>query len=219
MLLHTTFSRCVSRTTFERLAMGWLPTGTVCGPTASEQREGWSAITGRSALEDRCCATIFAPVRSAGINRLDYARSQVLRIRLRHPCWPPPAGSLNRIRHRVGIRPTAMPGGGSPLDRTPDAPSLSPPAGAVLLRRMAKQHRNIRSLICERQRPVHVAGGYAVGDAGRHLGPGDRQVVEPRREITYYGQAIECQQGPVDRDKLHFTDGKGFRAISPPLAQ
>ena len=32
--------------------------------------------------------------RSAGINRLDYARSQVLRIRLRHPCWPPPSRKL-----------------------------------------------------------------------------------------------------------------------------
>src|SRR5262245_25261562 len=48
--------------------------------------------------------------RSAGINRLDHARSQVLRIRLRHPCWPPPAGSLNQIRCGVKIPDSAFSG-------------------------------------------------------------------------------------------------------------
>src|SRR5262245_14846755 len=48
--------------------------------------------------------------RSAGINRLDHARSQVLRIRLRHPCWPPPAGSLNQIRRGVKIPDSAFSG-------------------------------------------------------------------------------------------------------------
>src|SRR5262245_17446238 len=48
--------------------------------------------------------------RSAGINRLDHARSQVLRIRLHHPCWPPPAGSLNQIRRGVEIPDSAFSG-------------------------------------------------------------------------------------------------------------
>src|SRR5258708_33505964 len=31
---------------------------------------------------------------SPAINRLDHASTQVLRIRLRHPCWPPPSRKL-----------------------------------------------------------------------------------------------------------------------------
>src|ERR1700682_5031031 len=31
---------------------------------------------------------------SLAINRFDHASTQVLRIRLRHPCWPPPSRKL-----------------------------------------------------------------------------------------------------------------------------
>src|ERR1700732_3782984 len=31
---------------------------------------------------------------SPAINRFDHASTQVLRIRLRHPCWPPPSSKL-----------------------------------------------------------------------------------------------------------------------------
>src|SRR5215510_14755693 len=55
--------------------------------------------------------------RSAGINRLDHARSQVLRIRLRHPCWPPPAGSWNQIRCGVKIPDSAFSGNALASDR------------------------------------------------------------------------------------------------------
>src|SRR5260370_39666814 len=41
-------------------------------------------------------ATLLAGVGdgSPAINRFDHASTQVLRIRLRHPCWPPPSTEL-----------------------------------------------------------------------------------------------------------------------------
>src|SRR6202040_1338846 len=39
----------------------------------------------------------------ATLDRHDHSSTQILRKRLRHPCWPLPAGSLNHIRHPMGI--------------------------------------------------------------------------------------------------------------------
>src|SRR5262245_39373222 len=68
--------------------------------------------------------------RSAGINRLDHARSQVLRIRLRHPCWPPPAGSLNQIRCGVKIPDSAFSGNALTQSPVHSAGACSPPGGS-----------------------------------------------------------------------------------------
>src|SRR5258708_18948430 len=49
-------------------------------------------------------ATLLAGVGdgSPAINRFDHASTQVLRIRLRHPCWPPPSRELESYSRRHG---------------------------------------------------------------------------------------------------------------------
>src|SRR5258708_24136012 len=39
---------------------------------------------------------------SPAINRFDHASTQVLRIRLRHPCWPPPSRKLESYSRSHG---------------------------------------------------------------------------------------------------------------------
>src|ERR1700682_286371 len=39
---------------------------------------------------------------SPAINRFDHASTQVHRIRLRHPCWPPPSRELESYSRRHG---------------------------------------------------------------------------------------------------------------------
>src|SRR5882757_4376600 len=46
---------------------------------------------------------------SAVLNRADYARTQVIRIRLRHPCWPPPSRKLESYSCRHGNPPPIQP--------------------------------------------------------------------------------------------------------------
>src|SRR5580692_7645917 len=45
----------------------------------------------------------------ARLNRLHDAAAQVFRIRLPHPCWPPPVGSLNHSSRFMGIPDSTFP--------------------------------------------------------------------------------------------------------------
>ena len=48
-----------------------------------------------------------APAHLALLHRVNHAITQVLRIRLRHPCWPPPSRRLNQNATDSGI-PTEL---------------------------------------------------------------------------------------------------------------